>query len=119
MFATSVFVPVVAMAVTTLIYLVWSLQKENSRFVEEVKYFLRQRTIAHNRAKAQLAVLKTHYAKLEKEYVELRKRVGTENIIEFSGALGQADFVEVRKQRIAQLEDEIVELKKLSARDFA
>ena len=116
---TGFFIPMVATAVTGLIYLVMKLQKENNRFIDEIKFFLRQRTIAHNKVKAQLAVLKSKYAQLEKENIKLKQMANTKEEFEFSGMLGQAEFLEVRDRRIALLESEINTLKKMSIRDFA
>ena len=118
-FTTGFFVSAVATTLTGLIYLAAKLQQENNKYIEEIQFFLKHKTIAHNKVKAQLAVMKSRYSKLEKENHQLKKDRNIKETVEFSGLLGQAEFVEVRNQRIAQLESEINDLKQMSIRDFS
>ena len=107
-------------AATGLVLLTVKLNKENSDFIDDLQFFLRQRIIAHNQVKAKLSVAKTKIAKLKIENIELKgKQIKEVEEIGFSGLLGEAEFVEVRKQKIQALEKEIDQLRNLQINDHA
>lgn len=117
---TGIFAAMVLVTVVGLIFMTFQMQKENNRFNDELQFFLRQRIIAHNRVKAQLAVLKTKYDKLESENSLLKKAKETSaEEAGFSGLLAETEFVEARNQKIEMLQNEINALKNLSVNDFA
>ncbi len=114
------FVILVAAAVTGIVFLAMKLQKENSDFIDDLQFFLRQRIIGHNQVKAQLAVMKTKLAKLELENIDLKRAQGkTTEDVGFSGLLGEAEFVEVRNQKIQALERELDHLRNMQMTDMA
>ncbi len=119
MISASLFVVIVAASVTALILLTMKLQKENSNFIDELQFFLRQRIIAHNKVKAQLAVAHSKLAKLELDYAELKvQKTTTTEELGFSGVLAETEFVEARNQKIEELEKEIHQLKNMQISDF-
>jgi hypothetical protein len=120
MISTGLFLTLSAAAIGGFIFLVAKLQKENSDFIDELQFALRQRILAHNKVKAQLAVLRTQYAHLKVEVLSLRHSQNEQpTAISFSGLLGEAEFVEVRKQKIEALEKELHTLKNMKMPDLA
>ena len=70
-FTLTTFVAIVAAAVVGLVYLAFRMQREAMKFNEELQFFLKHRIMSENRAKAQVAVFKTRFEKLEKEFQEM------------------------------------------------
>lgn len=68
----NIFIPIVAAATIGLIVLAVRMHKEAMKHIAELQFFLNQRTIVQNQAKAKLAVLKSRYDGLEKDYRTLQ-----------------------------------------------
>lgn len=76
----SIYIPIVLVAVVGIIVLAVKMHKEAMRHIAELQFFLHQKTIVQNQAKAKLAVMKSKYDGLEKDYRTLqmeRKEINT------------------------------------------
>ncbi len=115
------FVLMVGVAVVALLLLSIYSHREAMNFVEELQFFLKHRTIAHNRVKAQLSVFKTRFEKLEKENIELKSQIekslkrGEDS---FSGLLAETEFIEEQNSQLAKLETEISSIQETLKGEF-
>ena len=114
-----IFAPVVAIATIGLLFLAVRMHKEAMNFVTELQFFLKHRTIAHNQVKARLAVFKTRFEKIEKENIELKRRLeGQSDEAGFDGLLAETVFVESQNFQIEKLETEISSIQETLKGDF-
>lgn len=66
------FALIVAGAVLGIVYLAHRLNKESESFIKDLRFTLKHRIIAHNRAKAKLSILDTRFRLLQKENKSLK-----------------------------------------------
>ncbi len=59
------FAPFVVLTVVGLVFLAFRMHSEAIGHMEELQFFLRHRIISHNKVKAQLAVVRSRFAKIE------------------------------------------------------
>ncbi len=97
------FVAAIAVTVVGMLMLVIWLDKEYSQFVKELQSSLESRIIAHNKAKAQLAILKTRYSKLSDGIEAIRVEARKEEP-NFAGLLAEAEFVEGQEKPSTETE---------------
>lgn len=100
----------------SLVYLLTRLQKENDAYVSEVKFYLRQRILAHNKIKAKYSILQNRMIRVEKENQELRQKMESLSSVDMASAfdvsLQNKSIIEEKDQRIEKLELEISSIEK-------
>ncbi|MEM7647053.1 MAG: hypothetical protein AAF203_09095 [Pseudomonadota bacterium] len=73
------FIPATAIAVLSILFLFFRFYRENSKYLAELEFRLRHRTIAHNQTKARIAVTQTRIEQLKKENARLEKEIIQKN----------------------------------------
>ena len=113
------FIAIIAVGVGFIMYLAFGLHKENTDFINTLQFYLREKTVQANKAKAQLAVMQSRYDNLAKEYADLQSEsVSVIENFEFSGMLGEKEFVEAKNQQIQRLENKIKTIRELTISDL-
>ena len=117
---TSFFVIAIAVAIMGLVFSTYSIYKENERHIDDLNFRLRHRIISHNRAKAELAILKTRFETLQTQVQDAGQMPlgAISEDINFAALLGEKKFVEERDQKIEALEQQINTLKNLTIKDL-
>lgn len=124
------FAGVVAVAVGGILLMAFRLQSETTRFIEDLQFFLKHRTISDNQSKARMAVYKTkcekleadklstanNIQKLEQENQKLKSQI-TEILSQMAQFEAEANDKDEKlraqqKQEIDQLELEITSIQK-------
>ena len=110
----STVVPVVSLVVLSFIYLVVRYQRETNLFIDDLQSHLRRRTIAHNRSKAQTAILKTKNTKMNQQIRQLEDEVSQFR----AKALSFAEDQSHRNQEVERLEMEISTIREVIDSDI-
>lgn len=107
--------PIIGLAVLSLLFLVYRMHRESSQHISELEFFLKQRTISHNKERARLSVFKTKYAKLNQQKDELEEKLLAlkDREAEFEKAILRNDILERKNAEFEKLGHEIINIQEM------